>query len=61
MVYVRRQRLGDLAAIVASFNGRTTVQAQRLNEFEMYVTVMIPYGKTREFRENLYEEGIRMV
>jgi hypothetical protein len=61
VIYVPKKRLRDLTTIISYFKGVVTVPVQSLNNYESYLTVMIPYGKTREFTDNLYEEGIRYV
>jgi hypothetical protein len=63
VVYVRKTRLKDLAYIVSYLKGKVTVQPQMLNENndEFYLTIMIPYGRSCDFTDSLYEEGIRWV
>lgn len=59
VLYTPRGRLGELASIIASCKGRAVVPPQELNRFEWFLTAEIPYGRTQEFCEILYEEGIR--
>jgi hypothetical protein len=61
VVYVRRGRLPDLMAIVADYGGAAVTPVEELNLFEVVLTIRIPYGKTKDFLSNLYEEGIRYV
>jgi hypothetical protein len=61
VIYVPNKRLLDLTTIISNFKGVVTVPVQPLNDYETYLTVMIPYGRTRDFTDNLYEEGIRWI
>jgi hypothetical protein len=61
VVYVRKPRLPDLMSIVASYGGAAAVPPEELNAFEFVLRILIPYGRTKDFLSNLYEEGIRYV
>ncbi len=62
VVYTHRSRLGEIAAVVGEVKGWTTVPPQKLPEgHEYYLTVMVPYGRTKEFRDRIWEEGLSLV
>jgi len=61
VVYVRKPGLPDLMSIVANYGGAAVAPVEELNPFEFVLIIQIPYGKTKDFLSNLYEEGIRYV
>lgn len=61
VVYVKKRGLPDLMSIVANYGGAAVTPVEELNPFEFVITVRIPYGRTKDFLSNLYEEGIRYV
>jgi hypothetical protein len=61
VVYLKKGRLPDLMSIVASYGGAAVAPPEELNAFEFVLRIRIPYGRTRDFLSNLYEEGIRYV
>jgi hypothetical protein len=61
VVYLKKGRLPDLMSIVAEYGGAAVAPPEELNAFDCVLTVRIPYGRTKDFLSNLYEEGIRYV
>lgn len=61
VVYLKKGRLPDLMAIVADYGGAAVAPPEELNAFDYVLTIHIPYGRTKDFLSNLYEEGIRYV
>jgi hypothetical protein len=61
VVYLPKSRLPDLMAITANYEGAAVAPPEELNPFEFVITIRIPYGRTKDFLSNLYEEGIRYI
>jgi hypothetical protein len=62
VVYTYRSRLGELTTVVNECSGWVTVQPQKLPEGEeWYLTVMIPYGHTKNFQDRIWEEALQIV
>jgi hypothetical protein len=59
VVYLKKPRLPDLMSIVAEYGGAAVTPVEELSPFEFVLTIRIPYGRTKDFLSNLYEEGIR--
>jgi hypothetical protein len=55
-----RSRLGELMTVVASVGGTVLVQPRTLNEREMYVSVIIPDGRMKEFDQAMFEAAFRI-
>jgi hypothetical protein len=62
VVFTRRSRLWEVAAIIGEVGGHATVSPRALPEGEeWYLTVIVPYGRTKSFKERLWEEGLCFV
>ena len=62
VVYTRRGRLWEIAAIAGEIGGRATVPPRVLPEGEeWYLTVLVPWGQTKTFKDRLWEEGLDYV
>ena len=62
VVYAHRSRLNEVAAVIGEVGGRTVVQPQKLPEGpEWYLTVLVPFGKIRTFKDRIWEEALNLV
>lgn len=62
VVYTHRSRLPEIMAVVNECGGWTVVQPQKLPETnEWYLTVLVPYGRTKHFQDRILDEGLNFV
>jgi hypothetical protein len=59
VVYLKKGRLADLMAIVAGYGGAAAASPEKLNDFEVVLRILIPYGRSKDFLADLDGEGLR--